>query len=338
MKRSDFNFDLPPELIAQQPPQRRSAARLLVMAGAACEDRVIADLPELLRPDDLLIFNDTRVIPARLQARKLTGGAAEVMVERVVDDQQVWAFVRASKAPRVGARLEVAGVPIEVEARDGALFCLRSDSRTWPELLEAHGDVPLPPYIRRPPQESDKARYQTVFARQPGAVAAPTAGLHFDQGLLDRLGERGIEQGFVTLHVGAGTFAPVRVDDLSTHRMHAERLQVGPEVVEKIAACRARGGRIVAVGTTVVRALETAAADGEIRAFNGESRLFITPGYRFKVVDALLTNFHLPESTLLMLVCAFGGTAPVLGAYAHAVRKRYRFFSYGDAMWLERAA
>ena len=337
MKRSDFSFQLPPELIAQTPPQRRRDARLLALTGGQRRDLGIADLAQLIGPGDLLVFNDTRVIPARLAARKETGGAAEIMIERIVDARTAWAFVRASKTPRPGTRLWVGETAVEVIERDEALFRLHlADPPGWPALLEAHGEVPLPPYIHRHAGADDRERYQTVYARQPGAVAAPTAGLHFDEDMLASLAQQGIEQAFVTLHVGAGTFMPVREDDLSQHRMHAERIEVSAQVVAAVERTRAAGGRVVAVGTTVVRALESAAAGGSLAPFDGESRLFITPGYRFRVVDALLTNFHLPESTLLMLVCAFAGREPVLAAYRHAVQQRYRFFSYGDAMWLER--
>lgn len=337
VKRSDFAYPLPPELIAQQPPEQRSGARLLQLADDAVHDRSILDFPDLLRPGDLLVFNDTRVIPARLAARKATGGAVEIMVERVVDQQHVWAFLRASKTPKAGSTLHIHGHVIEVLARDGQLFHLRSQMPGWWDLLQQYGQMPLPPYIHRAADAADSERYQTVFARHAGAVAAPTAGLHFDQALLQRIEQAGHELAYVTLHVGAGTFQPVREDDLSQHRMHAERLQVSAELVQRIAATRAAGGRVVAVGTTVVRALETAAASGELQAFDGDSRLFITPGYAFQVVDALLTNFHLPESTLLMLVSAFAGYERVMAAYRYAVEQRYRFFSYGDAMWLERA-
>lgn len=338
MKRTDFAFDLPAELIAQAPLAQRSGARLLTLSDQGITDRQIRDLPALVRPGDLMVFNDTRVIPARLHARKATGGAVEIMVERVVSGEQVWAFLRASKTPKPGSELLLDEQRISVEDRDGQLFLLRLHNASWWNVLEAHGDVPLPPYIRRSPDEQDKGRYQTVFAREPGAVAAPTAGLHFDQELLQQLTEAGVEQAFVTLHVGAGTFQPMRADDLAEHKMHAERLSVGEDVVARIQATRERGGRVIAVGTTVVRALETAAADGQLKPFDGESRLFITPGYTFNVVDALVTNFHLPESTLLMLVCAFAGYEPVMAAYRHAVEQGYRFFSYGDAMWLERQA
>ncbi len=336
MKRSDFHFELPPELIAQQPLAERTAARLLALREAGLRHGRIVDVLDLVRPGDLMVFNDTRVIPARLHGRKSTGGAVEIMLERVLDERQVWAFLRASKTPRPGSILHVGGRAIEVLERQEQLFRLELAEGDWWSLLQTHGEVPLPPYIHRTPVAADETRYQTVFAREPGAVAAPTAGLHFDEDLLAALAGRGVEQTFVTLHVGAGTFQPMRVEDVSAHQMHAERLSVSADVVARIHATRARGGRIIAVGTTVVRALETAAAGGEVEPFAGESRLFITPGYDFKVVDALLTNFHLPESTLLMLVCAFAGHEAVMQAYRQAVAEGYRFFSYGDAMWLER--
>ena len=337
MYRSDFHFDLPAELIAQQPLAERSASRLLALTSAGLRDLSMQDFPDLLGPEDLLIFNDTRVIPARLHARKPTGGAVEIMLERVISDQRARAFLRASKTPKVGQQLVLNGWQIEVVARHEQLFELQLATGDWWVLLDAYGEMPLPPYIQREPAAADRERYQTVFARQPGAVAAPTAGLHFDDELLRRLDAAGIQRGFLTLHVGAGTFLPMRAEKIEDHVMHAERLEVGEELVRQVERARKRGGRVVAVGTTVVRALETAAqAGGEFSSFAGESRLFITPGYRFQVVDAMLTNFHLPESTLLMLVSAFAGREAVMAAYAHAVEQRYRFFSYGDAMWLER--
>lgn len=340
MQRSDFHFDLPPQLIAQRPLPERSASRLLVLDGASgrSRDRMFADLPTLLNPGDLLVFNDTRVLPARLFARKETGGQAEILVERLVDARRVTAHVRASKAPRPGGRLSLAGGEVlTVAGREDALFVLVSESEDVAVLLTRHGHTPLPPYIDRPDDASDRERYQTVYGRREGAVAAPTAGLHFDAAMLERLRALGVELAQVTLHVGAGTFQPVREENLDKHLMHAEWLEVSEEVCARVAAARERGGRVVAVGTTTVRSLETAAASGELRAFRGDSRLFIKPGYRFRVIDAMLTNFHLPESTLLMLVCAFAGYAPVMAAYRHAVAERYRFFSYGDAMFLTRA-
>lgn len=340
MQRSDFHFDLPPQLIAQRPLPERAASRLLVLDGASGrhQDRMFADLPALLDPRDLLVFNDTRVLPARLYARKETGGQAEILVERLVDARRVNAHVRASKSPRPGSRLVLPGGEVLTMAgREDELFVLVSESEEIAALLTRHGHTPLPPYIDRPDDTSDRERYQTVYGRRDGAVAAPTAGLHFDAAMLERLRAMGVEQAQVTLHVGAGTFQPVREDDLAKHHMHAEWLEVSEQVCAQVAAARARGGRVVAVGTTTVRSLETAAASGELRPFRGDSRLFIRPGYRFRVIDAMLTNFHLPESTLLMLVCAFAGYAPVMAAYRHAVAERYRFFSYGDAMFLAHA-
>ncbi|MBU1236072.1 MAG: tRNA preQ1(34) S-adenosylmethionine ribosyltransferase-isomerase QueA [Gammaproteobacteria bacterium] len=332
----DFDYTLPPERIAQMPPAERSASRLLVMHGAELADRGIRDLPTLLAPGDLLVMNDTRVIHARLYGRKDTGGQVELLVERIAADGEVIAQLRASKPPKIGSclRLEDA-VDAEVLGRIGEFWRL-----TFPgdaiELIERHGRLPLPPYIEHPATTSDEERYQTVFAREKGSVAAPTAGLHFDPPLLAALAVRGIETAQVTLHVGAGTFQPVRVHDLAEHRMHKERYSVPQSTVDAIAACRARGGRVVAVGTTTLRTLETAALDGELKAGEGESELFVTPGFEFNVVDILLTNFHLPKSTLLMLVSAFGGLDNIRAAYSHAIENSYRFFSYGDAMLIHR--
>jgi S-adenosylmethionine:tRNA ribosyltransferase-isomerase len=295
------------------------------------------DFAGMLLPGDLLVFNDARVIPARLRGVKDSGGQVEVLIERVLEGTKALAQVRASKPPRPGSKLLLANgaLTAAVERREGEFYGLDFDTDDLQAALEQHGELPLPPYIERPAGSADRERYQTVFARVPGAVAAPTAGLHFDEGLLAAIAARGVETGFVTLHVGAGTFQPVRVDALEEHRMHAERFSVSAELAGRINQARARGSRIVAVGTTVVRALESAMADdGLIHAFDGETRLFITPGYAFRAVDALLTNFHLPESTLLMLVCAFGGYERVMAAYRHAVAVQYRFFSYGDAMLL----
>ena len=337
MHVSDFDYALPEDLIAQMPPAERAAARLLCLdARGRVADRMIRDLPDLLHPDDLLVFNDTRVIPARLHGVKQgSGGRVEVLVERLLDEHCVLAHVRASKSPSAGTGLLLEdAVEARVEGRDGGLFQLRFHEPVL-EALERHGHMPLPPYIRRADTGEDRDRYQTVFARTPGAVAAPTAGLHFDRALLDALGERGIRSTTVTLHVGAGTFQPVRVDNVRDHVMHAEVADVSETACQAVADCRARGGRVVAVGTTSVRSLESAAAEGELGPFRGDTRLFITPGYRFRVVDRLLTNFHLPRSTLLMLVSAFSGREAILQAYRHAVSKRYRFFSYGDAMLLD---
>lgn len=340
MRKSDFHFELPPALIAQFPAEPRSASRLLHLdAAGACHDLRFTDLPALLRPDDLLVFNDTRVLPARLWGHKETGGGCEVLIERVLDDTRVLAQVRASKSPKPGQRLRFdGGVAARVLGRQEEFFELLFETDApVTAVLARIGHMPLPPYITRADEARDADRYQTVFARRPGAVAAPTAGLHFDEAMLARLDAMGMERAFVTLHVGAGTFAPLRVDEIDQHRMHAEYLQVDALTAARINDARAAGRRIVAIGTTVVRALETAAqadASGKVACYAGETRIFIYPGYRFRAVDALLTNFHLPESTLLMLVCAFGGTEAVLAAYRHAVDAGYRFFSYGDAMFL----
>ncbi|WP_018872433.1 tRNA preQ1(34) S-adenosylmethionine ribosyltransferase-isomerase QueA [Thioalkalivibrio sp. ALJ16] len=336
MRVADFDYQLPPELIAQYPLPERAGSRLLVLEGERPRDAGFAEIEALLRPGDLLVLNDTRVIPARVFGRKASGGQVEVLVERIESPRQVLAMVRASRAPKPGTRLRLAeAFEVEVTGREGPFFCLALvDGDDVLALLRAHGHIPLPPYIERSDEADDADRYQTVFARREGAVAAPTAGLHFDAGLLERLQARGVETATVTLHVGAGTFQPVKVEDTRAHQMHAEWLEVGPEACAAVAACKARGGRVVAVGTTCVRSLETAAAGGELQPFQGETRLFIQPGYRFRVVDRMVTNFHLPQSTLLMLVAAFSGYRRILDAYAHAVAQRYRFFSYGDAMWL----
>ncbi|WP_411832616.1 tRNA preQ1(34) S-adenosylmethionine ribosyltransferase-isomerase QueA [Pseudoxanthomonas mexicana] len=338
MKKSDFHFDLPEALIAQAPLAERSASRLLVVppGDAPPADRHVRDLPDWLHAGDLLVFNDTRVIPARLFGQKDSGGRVEILIERLLPDNHARAQIGASKSPRPGGRIRLdAGGEAEVLGREGEFYRLCFDVQgsleSW--LLKA-GRLPLPPYIRRDPGQDDDERYQTVFARELGAVAAPTAGLHFDDALLARLRERGVEFGHVTLHVGAGTFQPVRVDDVHQHQMHSEWLNVGAHLVEQARAARARGGRVIAVGTTVVRALESAMRDGELQPFAGETRIFIFPGYRIRSVDAMVTNFHLPESTLLMLVSAFAGRERVLAAYRHAVERGYRFFSYGDAMLL----
>jgi len=338
LKKSDFNYDLPAELIAQAPLPERSASRLLLVppAPAAFADRHVRDLPDLLQPGDLLVFNDTRVIPARLFGQKASGGRVEILIERLLGGQQARAQVGASKSPKPGSRIALdAGGEVEVLGRDGEFYLLRFDI---PEPLESWlvhaGRLPLPPYIQREPGADDRERYQTVFARQVGAVAAPTAGLHFDEPLLERLRGHGVQFGHITLHVGAGTFQPVRVDDLSQHVMHREWLNVGAELVQQVRRTRAAGGRVIGVGTTVVRALESAMRDGELHPYAGETQIFITPGYRIRSVDAMVTNFHLPESTLLMMISAFAGRERVFEAYAHAIAERYRFFSYGDAMLL----
>ncbi len=338
MKKSDFNYELPEALIAQAPLAERSASRMLVVPprGEPLVDQHVRDLPQWLRQGDLLVFNDTRVMPARLFGNKQSGGRVEILVERLLPDSMARVQLGASKPSRAGTMIELeAGGRAEVLGREGEFYKLRFDVddglESW--LLHA-GRLPLPPYIKREAGSDDDARYQTVFARELGAVAAPTAGLHFDQALLDQLRAQGIEFGHVTLHVGAGTFQPVRVDDVREHQMHSEWLNVGPALVEQVRRTRAAGGRVVAVGTTVVRALESAMRDGELQPLAGETQIFIFPGYRIRSVDALLTNFHLPESTLLMMVSAFAGKDRVFDAYRHAIEHRYRFFSYGDAMLL----
>lgn len=343
MRRSDFQFELPAELIAQHPTEQRPASRLLQLQAETGQitDRQFSDFPSLLQPGDLLVLNDTRVIPARLQGQKDSGGKVEVLVERLLGGDQLLAHVRASKSPRPERRLFFdEGVEAEVVRRNGEFFVLKFSDGDQPEadvaaILDRLGHMPLPPYIEREDIIRDRERYQTVYARQQGAVAAPTAGLHFDEAMLDKIKQLGVETVFVTLHVGAGTFQPVRVEDIAEHRMHSEWMQLGDEVVQAVKNTRARGGRVIAVGTTSVRCLETASQTGELAAYTGETDIFITPGYRFRVVDALLTNFHLPESTLLMLVSAFAGHDNIMRAYRHAVAERYRFFSYGDAMFIE---
>ena len=337
MRRSDFHFDLPDTLIAQYPPARRGASRLLCLdaASGAVEDRAFADLAQILRPGDLLVFNDTRVIPARLYGRKESGGRVELLIERLLGPGRALAHVRASKTPRRGSRILVAEeARLVVGERRDDLFEISSPDMALEDLMQRHGHVPLPPYITRSDEDLDLERYQTVYAQRPGAVAAPTAGLHFDREMLQRLAQQGVGSTRVTLHVGAGTFQPVRSERLEDHRMHSEYVEVDEETCDEVARTRRNGGRVVAVGTTSVRSLESAAASGELKPFRGDTRLFITPGFRFNCTDAMLTNFHLPESTLLMLVCAFAGYDNVMNAYRHAVLQGYRFFSYGDAMFL----
>ena len=339
MRRTDFHYELPPGLIAQHPLPERSASRLLCLDGATggLTDRGFRDLPGMLRAGDLLVFNDTRVVPARLHGRKETGGAVEFLVERILDEHRALVHARASKPWRPGMRVLFAeGVEARVLEREGELLRVEFPGVRLLDFLHAHGHVPLPPYIARDDEGEDRERYQTVYARVPGAVAAPTAGLHFDAAILESLKKKGVQSAYVTLHVGAGTFQPVREDDIRDHVMHGEYVEVNEETCRAVAETRARGGRVVAVGTTAVRSLESAAADGTLRPMAGETALFIYPGYAFKVVDAMVTNFHLPESTLLMLVCAFAGQESVLRAYRHAVEQRYRFFSYGDAMFVTR--
>ncbi|MDA8127562.1 MAG: tRNA preQ1(34) S-adenosylmethionine ribosyltransferase-isomerase QueA [Betaproteobacteria bacterium] len=336
MRVADFDFDLPADLIAQFPPATRGGSRLLhVDATGTLHDRRFSELPMLLRPDDLLVMNDTRVIKARLFGQKESGGKVELLVERVLGEFEALAFIRASHAPKPGSRIRLSGdIALDVLARQDDLTRLRFP-RPVLDVLDEVGRLPLPPYIEHSPTADDEARYQTVYADAPGAVAAPTAGLHFDDAMLDALKAQGIRTARVTLHVGAGTFQPVRVDDVADHRMHSERYTIPQPTVDAIHETRARGGRVVAVGTTSLRALEAAAQSGRLHAGPNETDIFITPGYRFRVVDALITNFHLPRSTLLMLVSAFAGVDVIRAAYAHAVAERYRFFSYGDAMFLE---
>jgi S-adenosylmethionine:tRNA ribosyltransferase-isomerase len=334
LKKSDFHYDLPDELIAQAPLPQRSASRLLVVdvEKKSFDDRQFADVVEYLREGDLLVFNDTRVIPARLFGRKETGGAVEILIERVIDDRHVLAQLGVSKKPKAGSTISLDdGSNVIVLNRDDSFYVLRFDESAQTKLAKL-GRMPLPPYIARDANEADAERYQTVYARVPGAVAAPTAGLHFDDALLTRLQEKNVDFGYVTLHVGAGTFQPVRSDRIEDHVMHSEWLEVDTALVAKIQRTRENGGRVIAVGTTVVRALESAVRDGALKPFSGETKIFIYPGFRISTIDALITNFHLPESTLLMLVSALAGRELMLDAYRHAVEKRYRFFSYGDAM------
>jgi S-adenosylmethionine:tRNA ribosyltransferase-isomerase len=328
---SDFDYELPPDLIAQYPPARRRDSRLLVV-GKSLDDRQFRDLPALLNEGDLLVFNDTRVIRARLHGRKQTGGQVEVLVERVLPASEVLAQVRASKTPKPGMILELAGgCDATVIGREDDMFRLRFSMPVL-EFLQQHGDVPLPPYLNRDSESADNERYQTVYAREPGAVAAPTAGLHFDERMLEETTRLGVQHEYVTLHVGAGTFQPLREEQIEANRLHAERVQVSAEVCDAVRATRASGGRVIAVGTTSVRALETASASGDLQPFDGETDLFVVPGFAFRSVDAMLTNFHLPRSSLMMLVAAFAGREHILDAYRHAVENQYRFFSYGDAM------
>jgi S-adenosylmethionine:tRNA ribosyltransferase-isomerase len=340
MQTKDFDFELPDDLIAQFPPTERGQSRLLFLDGATggIEDRQFRDLPEYLRAGDLLVFNNTRVIKARLFGVKGSGGRVEVLVERVLDEHHVLAHIRASHGPKPGSTLLLAdALTVTVLERQGELYRLRFEGDVAVlDLLDRHGRLPLPPYITHVPTDLDEARYQTVYAREPGAVAAPTAGLHFDEVMLAELQRRGVRLAHVTLHVGAGTFQPVRVENIAEHHMHSEWYHVPQETVDVIAETKEAGGRVTAVGTTSLRALEAAAAGEGLQPGWGETNIFIVPGYRFRVVERLLTNFHLPRSTLLMLVSAFGGMDNVRRAYRHAVERRYRFFSYGDAMLLER--
>ena len=338
MKKSDFAYRLPDELIAQKPLPERQASRLLCLDRQTGQltDRQFADFIGLIEPTDLLVFNDTKVIPARLFGTKATGGKVEILIERILGNHQAIAHVRASKTSKTGAKISLGnGHSCEVLGREGGLFKLAfHSSAPLLAILEELGHVPLPPYIDRADDAVDFERYQSVFAKQSGAVAAPTASLHFDLAMLDKIKAKGVPTAFVTLHVGSGTFQPVRVEELAQHHMHKEYYAVSPEVVDEVGKAKARGGRIIAIGTTAVRALESAAQSGQLASGFGDTDLFITPGYQFKSVDAMLTNFHLPESTLLMLVAAFAGYQPVMAAYQHAIEQAYRFFSYGDAMFI----
>lgn len=340
MQVKDFSFELPEQLIARFPKAERSSSRLLTMerANGQLQHKVFKDIAALLKPGDLLVFNNTKVIPARLYGQKASGGKVEVLVERMLDDRRFLAHVRASKAPKPGTELVLEGdARVLMRQRHDELFELEvMDDEPVLQMLERLGHMPLPPYIDRPDTEEDKARYQTVYNEKPGAVAAPTAGLHFDQPLLDALKAKGVEFAYVTLHVGAGTFQPVRVDNVLEHKMHAEYIEVPQQVVDAVAECKARGGRVVAVGTTSVRSLESAAQQGggKLIAYNGDTQIFIYPGYQFAVIDALITNFHLPESTLIMLVSAFSSRENVMNAYETAIAEQYRFYSYGDAMFI----
>ena len=331
---SDFDYDLPSELIAQTPLAERSASRLLEVAGNRLVDRRFADLLDLLNPGDLLVFNNTRVLKARFFGVKESGGKVEVLVERVLDTRTVLAQVRASKSPQPGMAIRLAdSFDVTVGPRAGEFYTLSFPGDVF-DLIETHGRLPLPPYIDHAADEFDEQRYQTVYAREPGAVAAPTAGLHFDEALLTRIKAKGVNLAYVTLHVGAGTFQPVRNENLAEHKMHSEWYSIAPETVAAVDAAKAAGGAVIAVGTTSMRALESASQSGRLQAGSADTALFITPGYRFKTVDRLVTNFHLPKSTLLMLVSAFSGFEVIKAAYAHAIAQRYRFFSYGDAMLL----
>ncbi len=339
MRVDDFDYVLPDELIASHPLPQRTASRLLTLGREGLTHHAFADLTHLLQPGDLLVFNDTRVIPARLFGTKESGGRVEVLIERITGELEALVHLRASRAPKPGQWLHFEdGVRAQVLGRADDLFRLCfAGVNSLPETLERIGHIPLPPYIDRSDEPADRYRYQTVYARHPGAVAAPTAGLHFDEPFIEALGLAGVETGFLTLHVGAGTFQPVRTDTVEAHRMHRECYQIPEALVEQVLATHARGGRVVAVGTTALRALEAATQSGTLRAGSAETDIFIYPGYRFRLVDALITNFHLPRSTLLMLVSAFAGQARTLAAYREAVAQKYRFFSYGDAMFVERS-
>lgn len=349
MQLSDFNFELPQDLIAHYPVKRRSQSRLLCLdaTNGEIQHKIFSDFIDLLQADDLLVFNDTRVIPARLFGIKQSGGKVEVLIERIMDDNRVLAQVRASKALKPGGSIVFSDDQLSattttttasVEGREDEFYILQFPTTTnLYQLLDRIGHIPLPPYIKRSDQPIDSERYQTVYARNAGAVAAPTAGLHFDEAMLQAVSEKGIDTAYLTLHVGAGTFQPVRVDNVLEHRMHSERIEVSAAVCEKVSGCKAAGGRVIAVGTTTVRSLESAAVAGQLKPFYGETDIFIYPGYQFQIVDAMITNFHLPESTLLMLVSAFATKEMLLDAYRQAIDHQYRFFSYGDAMFIHRS-
>jgi len=341
MQLNDFNFELPPHLIARYPLVKRSASRLLCLKNNS--ENLIHDqfdaIVNLIDAGDLLVFNDTKVIPARLIGRKSTGGQVELLVERILDDQRILAQVRASKAPRIGDYILFSQhIILEIIDRKNQFYELRYPDKSYSilELIESIGEVPLPPYMNRSPDENDKQRYQTIYAKHKGSVAAPTAGFHFDEELMQTLRSKNINMNYLTLHIGAGTFAPIRVENIEEHKMHAEYLDVPSTLCEQIKATKAQGKRVIAVGTTSMRALETASQSGEITPYQGETSIFIYPGYPFRCVDALITNLHLPRSSLLMLVCAFGGHEKVMQAYQEAVKEAYRFYSYGDAMWVEK--
>lgn len=339
MKLTDFNFELPNELIARYPLANRSASRLMCLDGKTgiTTHKQFDQILQLIEPGDLMVFNDTRVIPARIYGQKMTGGQVELLVERILDNHRILAQVRVSKPPQMGDQLLFANqIRLEVIARHNQFYELRYNhiDRTILEVIESIGQIPLPPYMQREPDEQDIERYQTVYATHKGSVAAPTAGLHFDQSLLEDLQDKGVEMGYLTLHIGAGTFQPVRVDDIHEHKMHAEYLEVSSVLCEQIEQAKSRGKRVIAVGTTSLRALETASQSGKLEPYRGETNIFITPGYTFRTADALLTNMHLPKSTLLILVCAFAGYDNVMRAYREAVKAGYRFYSYGDAMWI----
>lgn len=341
MRLSDFKYELPEELIARYPLKERNASRLLCVNANTntLSHRYFTDIMSLIEPTDLLVCNNTRVIPARLFGNKDTGGKIEVLIERIVNPHTVLAHVRASKSPKIGSRIIFSdGTYFVMRGRQDDLFELtyEQDDQTMLEVIEALGEIPLPPYLHRQPEDSDESRYQTVYAEHKGSVAAPTAGLHFDEKILTALREKGVQIAYVTLHIGAGTFAPVRVDKIEDHLMHSEYLEVSAEVCDKIKETKARGGKVIAVGTTSVRSIESACQSGELKPFSGDTNIFIYPGYKFQCIDAMITNLHLPGSTLLMLVSAFGGYETMMHAYQEAIEQQYRFFSYGDAMFIDR--